>query len=151
MSAVAASRQIHDAIVNAGPGNAIELFHGYTYSAHPTAAAACIATQDIYKREGLFARANQMAPKFQAAIHALRGEPHVKDIRNLGLMGAVELNSRDGAPGTRAYDVFLKCFEKGVMVRFTGDILAFSPPLIVTDAQIDEIFATVKAALHAVA
>jgi beta-alanine--pyruvate transaminase len=151
MSAVAASRQVHDAIVNAGPGNAIELFHGYTYSAHPTAAAACIAAQDIYKREGLFARANQMAPKFQAAIHALRGEPHVKDIRNLGLMGAVELNSRDGAPGTRAYDVFLKCFEKGVMVRFTGDILAFSPPLIVTDAQIDEIFATVKAALHAVA
>lgn len=150
MSAVAASRQVHDAIVNAGPGNAIELFHGYTYSAHPTAAAACIAAQDIYKREGLFARANQMAPKFQAAIHALRGEPHVKDIRNLGLMGAVELNSRDGAPGARAYDVFLKCFEKGVMVRFTGDILAFSPPLIVTDAQIDEIFATVKAALHAV-
>ncbi len=150
MSAVAASRQVHDAIVNAGPGNAIELFHGYTYSAHPTAAAACIAAQDIYKREGLFARANQMAPKFQAAIHALRGEPHVKDIRNLGLMGAVELNSRDGAPGTRAYDAFLKCLEKGVMVRFTGDILAFSPPLIVTDAQIDEIFATVKAALHAV-
>lgn len=151
MSAVAASRQVHDAIVNAGPGNAIELFHGYTYSAHPTAAAACIAAQDIYKREGLFARANQMAPKFQAAIHALRGEPHVKDIRNLGLMGAVELNSRDGAPGTRAYDVFLKCYEKGVMVRFTGDILAFSPPLIVSEAQIDEIFATVKAALHTVA
>jgi beta-alanine--pyruvate transaminase len=151
MSAVAASRQVHDAIVNAGPGNAIELFHGYTYSAHPTAAAACIAAQDIYKREGLFARANQMAPKFQAAIHALRGEPHVKDIRNLGLMGAVELNSRDGSPGTRAYDVFLKCYEKGVMVRFTGDILAFSPPLIVSEAQIDEIFATVKAALHTVA
>lgn len=151
MSAVAASRQVHDAIVNAGPGNAIELFHGYTYSAHPAAAAACIAAQNIYQREGLFARANQMAPKFQAAIHALRGEPHVKDIRNLGLMGAVELNSRDGAPGTRAYDVFLKCFEKGVMVRFTGDIIAFSPPLIVTDAQIDEMFATVKAALHQVA
>jgi beta-alanine--pyruvate transaminase len=151
MSAVAASRQVHDAIVNAGPGQAIELFHGYTYSAHPVAAAACIAAQDIYKREGLFARANQMAPKFQAAIHALRGEPHVKDIRNLGLMGAVELNSRDGSPGTRAYDVFLKCYEKGVMVRFTGDILAFSPPLIVSEAQIDEIFATVKAALHTVA
>lgn len=151
MSAVAASRQVHDAIVNAGPGNAIELFHGYTYSAHPTAAAACIAAQDIYKREGLFERANQMAPKFQAAIHALRGEPHVKDIRNLGLMGAVELDSRAGAPGTRAYDVFLKCFENGIMVRFTGDILAFSPPLIVTEAQIDEMFATVKAALHQVA
>jgi beta-alanine--pyruvate transaminase len=151
MSAVAASRQIHDAIVNAGPDNAIELFHGYTYSAHPTAAAACIAAQNIYSREGLFERANQLAPKFQAAIHALRGEPHVKDIRNLGLMGAVELESRPGAPGTRAYDAFLNCFQQGIMIRFTGDTLAFSPPLIVSEAQIDEIFATVKKALHAVA
>ena len=78
----------------------------------------------------------------------MRGEPYVKDIRNLGLMGAVELTSRDGAPGARAYDAFLKCFEKGVMVRFTGDILAFSPPLIVSEAQIDEIFAIVKSTLH---
>ncbi len=151
MSAVAASRQVHDSIVNAGPDNAIELFHGYTYSAHPTAAAACIAAQDIYRKEGLFERANQLAPKFQAAIHALRGEPHVKDIRNLGLMGAVELESRPGAPGTRAYDAFLHCFNQGVMVRYTGDTLAFSPPLIVSEAQIDEMFATVKKALHAIA
>ena len=148
MSAVAASRHVHDAIVNSGAPNAIELFHGYTYSAHPAAAAACIATPNIYRDDGLFERANKLSVKFESAIHALRGEPYVKDIRNLGLMGAVELTSRDGAPGARAYDAFLKCFEKGVMVRFTGDILAFSPPLIVSEAQIDEIFAIVKSTLH---
>ena len=150
MSAVAAKREIHDTIVNAGAVNAIELFHGYTYSAHPTAAAACIATQDIYRDEKLFDRAAGLAPTFERAIHALRGEPFVKDVRNLGLMGAVEVESRDGAPGTRGYDIFVKCFQKGVLVRYTGDILAFSPPLIATEAQIEEIFATVKSVLHEV-
>jgi beta-alanine--pyruvate transaminase len=148
MSGVAASRHVHDAIVNAGPGTAIEFFHGYTYSAHPAAAAACLATQEIYRREKLFDRSLALAPKFEKEIHALRGEPYVKDIRNLGLMGAVELDSRDGAPGARAYDVFLKCLEKGVLARFTGDIMAFSPPLIVSEGQIEEIFSTVKKALH---
>jgi beta-alanine--pyruvate transaminase len=148
MSGVAASRHVHDAIVNAGPGTAIEFFHGYTYSAHPAAAAACLATQEIYRREKLFDRSLALAPKFEKEIHALRGEPYVKDIRNLGLMGAVELESRDGAPGARAYDVFLKCLEKGVLARFTGDIMAFSPPLIVSEGQIEEIFSTVKKALH---
>jgi beta-alanine--pyruvate transaminase len=148
MSGVAVSRQVHDSIVNAGPGTAIEFFHGYTYSAHPAAAAACLATQDIYRREKLFDRSLALAPKFEKEIHALRGEPHVKDIRNLGLMGAVELESRDGAPGARAYDVFLKCMEKGVLARFTGDIMAFSPPLIVSEGQLEEIFSTVKKALH---
>ena len=150
MSAVAAKREIHDTIINAGAANAIELFHGYTYSAHPTAAAACIATQDIYRDEKLFDRAAGLAPTFERAIHALRGEPFVKDVRNLGLMGAVEVESRDGAPGTRGYDIFVKCFQKGVLVRYTGDILAFSPPLIATEAQIEEIFATVKSVLHEV-
>ena len=150
MSAVAAKREIHDTIVNAGAVNAIELFHGSTYSAHPTAAAACIATQDIYRDEKLFDRAAGLAPTFERAIHALRGEPFVKDVRNLGLMGAVEVESRDGAPGTRGYDIFVKCFQKGVLVRYTGDILAFSPPLIATEAQIEEIFATVKSVLHEV-
>ena len=150
MSAVAAKREIHDTIVNAGAANAIELFHGYTYSAHPTAAAACIATQDLYRDEKLFDRAAGLAPTFERAIHALRGEPFVKDVRNLGLMGAVEVESRDGAPGTRGYDIFVKCFQKGVLVRYTGDILAFSPPLIATEAQIEEIFATVKSVLHEV-
>lgn len=151
MGAVAAHRDIHDAIVHGGPANAIELFHGYTYSAHPAAAAACIATQDIYEREALFERAAAMAPKFEAAIHSLKGEPHVKDIRNLGMVGGVELESREGAPGTRAYDAFLKCFQNGVMVRFTGDILAFSPPLIIEESHIDEIFETVRKAIREVA
>ena len=151
MGAVAAKREIHDTIVNAGPANGIELFHGYTYSAHPTAAAACIAAQDIYEREALFERAAEMAPKFEAAIHSLKGEPFVKDIRNLGLVGGVELESREGQPGARAYDAFLDCFAHGVMVRFTGDILVFSPPLIIEESQIDQIFSTVREALHRVA
>jgi beta-alanine--pyruvate transaminase len=151
MGAVAASRNVHDTIIQAGPANGIELFHGYTYSAHPAAAAACIATQDIYEREALFERAAEMAPKFEKAIHSLKGEPFVKDIRNLGLVGGVELEAREGAPGTRAYDAFLKCFQNGVMVRFTGDILAFSPPLIVEETHLDQIFDTVRKALREVA
>lgn len=151
MGAVAAHRGIHDTIVQSGPANGIELFHGYTYSAHPAAAAACIATQDIYEREGLFERSAAMAPKFEAALHSLKGEPFVKDIRNLGLVGGVELESRPGQPGTRAYDAFLKCFEAGVMVRFTGDILAFSPPLIMQDSHLDQIVSTVRSALRQVA
>jgi beta-alanine--pyruvate transaminase len=150
MGAVAAHRNVHDAIVYGGPANGIELFHGYTYSAHPVAAAACIATQDIYEREALFERAAEMAPKFEQAIHGLKGEPFVKDIRNLGLVGGIELESREGAPGTRAYDAFLKCFQNGVMPRFTGDILAFSPPLIVEDSHLDQIFESVRKALREV-
>jgi beta-alanine--pyruvate transaminase len=151
MGAVAAHRHVHDTIVDAGPANGIELFHGYTYSAHPAAAAACIATQDIYEKEALFERAAEMAPKFEQAIHSLKGEPFVKDIRNLGLVGGIELESREGAPGTRAYDAFLKCFQYGVMPRFTGDILAFSPPLIVEESHLDQIFETVRKSLREVA
>lgn len=151
MGAVAASREVHDTIISDGPANGIELFHGYTYSAHPLAAAACIATQDIYERENLFERAAEMAPKLEAAIHSLKGEPHVIDIRNLGLVGAVELKPRDGQPSARAYEAFLKCYEQGVMVRFTGDILAFAPPLIVEDKHIDQIFSTVRQALRSIA
>ena len=150
MGAVAASRTIHDTIVNSGAPGAIELAHGYTYSAHPAAAAAAIATLDLYRRDDLFARAHAMAPKFESAVHALRDAPHVKDIRNLGLVAGVELESRAGAPGARAYEAFVKCFEAGVLIRFTGDILAFSPPLIVEEAQIDRIFSTVREALASV-
>ncbi|WP_118183607.1 aspartate aminotransferase family protein [Paraburkholderia phosphatilytica] len=150
MGAVAASRTVHDAIVNAGAQGAIELFHGYTYSAHPLAAAATIATIDLYQREGLFERAHALAPKFESAAHALRDAPHVKDIRNLGLVAGIELESRDGAPSARAYETFVKCFEAGLLVRFTGDILAFSPPLIVDEAQIDRIFGTVRDVLATV-
>jgi beta-alanine--pyruvate transaminase len=150
MGAVAASRTIHDTIVGSGAPGAIELFHGYTYSAHPLAAAACVATLDLYRREGLFERANNLAPKFEAAAHALRDAKHVKDIRNLGLVAGIELESRDGAPGARAYEVFLKCFEAGVLVRYTGDILAFSPPLIINEEEIARIFSTVRNALATV-
>ncbi|MEM5404022.1 aspartate aminotransferase family protein [Paraburkholderia unamae] len=150
MGGVAASRTVHDTIVNSGAQGAIELFHGYTYSAHPLAAAAAIATQDLYRREGLFERADALAPKFEAAAHALRGEQHVKDVRNLGLVAGVELDSRDGAPGARAYEVFVKCFEAGVLIRFTGDILAFSPPLIVTEEEIARLFGTVRDVLATV-
>ncbi|HXZ06885.1 MAG TPA: aspartate aminotransferase family protein [Paraburkholderia sp.] len=150
MGAVAASRTVHDTIVNSGAPGAIELAHGYTYSAHPAAVAAAIATIDLYQREDLFARAHSMAPKFESAVHALRDAPHVKDIRNLGLVAGVELESRAGAPGARAYEAFVKCFEAGVLIRFTGDILAFSPPLIIEDAQIDRIFSTVREALASV-
>jgi beta-alanine--pyruvate transaminase len=144
MGGVAVSRTIHDTVVNSGAQGAIELFHGYTYSAHPLAAAAAIATQDLYRREGLFERANSLAPKFEAAAHALRDAKHVKDIRNLGLVAGIELESRDGAPGARAYEVFVKCFEAGVLIRFTGDILAFSPPLIITEEEIERLFGTVR-------
>ncbi|MFT0170977.1 aspartate aminotransferase family protein [Paraburkholderia mimosarum] len=150
MGGVAASRTVHDTIVNSGAPGAIELFHGYTYSAHPLAAAAAIATQDLYRREGLFERAHALAPKFEAAVHALRGDKHVKDVRNLGLVAGVELESRDGAPGARAYEVFVKCFEAGVLIRFTGDILAFSPPLIVSEEEIARLFGTVRDVLATV-
>ncbi|WP_322069993.1 aspartate aminotransferase family protein [Paraburkholderia bannensis] len=147
MGGVAVSRTIHDTVVNSGAPGAIELFHGYTYSAHPLAAAAAIATQDLYRREGLFERAHSLAPKFEAAAHALRDAPHVKDVRNLGMVAGIELDSRDGAPGARAYEVFVKCFEAGVLIRFTGDILAFSPPLIITEEEIERLFGTVREVL----
>lgn len=150
MGAVAASRAVHDAVINAGAANAIEFFHGYTYSAHPSAAAAAIAALDIYKRERLFERAKELSGAFEDAVHELRNSPHVKDIRNLGLVAGIELESRADAPGARAYEVFLKCFEAGVLVRYTGDILAFSPPLIVDERQIDQIFSTVGDALRQV-
>lgn len=143
MGAVAASRTVHDTIVNGGAQGAIELFHGYTYSAHPAAVAAAIATLDLYRSEGLFERAASLAPTFEAAVHSLRGAKHVKDIRNLGMIAGIELESRDGAPGARAYEAFVKCFEAGVLVRFTGDILAFSPPLIINEEQIAHLFKTV--------
>ncbi len=151
MGAVAASRTVHDTVLNAGADNAIEFFHGYTYSAHPAAAAAAIATLDIYKRDRLFERAKQLSGAFESAVHALQASPHVKDIRNLGLVAGVELESRPGAVGARAYEIFLKCFEAGVLVRYTGDILAFSPPLIVDEQQIDQIFSTVRNVLRDIA
>ncbi len=150
MGAVAASRQVHDAIVDSGLPGAIELFHGYTYSSHPVASAAAIATQDLYRKEDLFARAARLAPAFERAAHSLADAPYVKDVRNLGLVAGIELESRADAPGARAYEVFVKCFEAGLLIRYTGDILAFSPPLIIDEAQIEQIFGTVKKVLASV-
>lgn len=151
MGAVAVRQSVHDTVVDAGAPGAIELFHGYTYSAHPLAAAAAVAALDLYRSEGLFERARSLSPAFEAAAHSVKGAPHVKDIRNLGLVAGIELESRPGAVGARAYEVFLKCLERGVLVRYTGDILAFSPPLIIEEAQIARIFDTVRTVLQEVA
>ena len=147
MGAVFAHRKIYDAFMQ-GPESAIELFHGYTYSAHPVACAAALATLDVYIKEGLLTRAASLAPEWENAVHSLRGLPHVVDVRNYGLIGAVELEPRAGKPGTRAFEVFLKCFERGVMVRQTGDTIAMSPPLIIDSKQIAQLVETLAAVIR---
>jgi beta-alanine--pyruvate transaminase len=150
MGAVCVRRGIYDAIVdNAAAG--IELFHGYTYSGHPLAAAAGLATLDLYKTEGLFERAAAMEPIVADAVHSLRGSPHVIDIRNVGVVGGIELESRPGAPGARGFEVYLKCFEAGVLVRSTADTIALSPPLIVEEEQLGRMVDTIRTALRTVA
>lgn len=149
MGAVAVRTRIHDAVVGAAP-EGVELFHGYTYSGHPLACAAGLATLDLYEHEGLFARAAELAPYWADAVHRLDNAPHVVDVRNIGLVGAVELRPRDGQPGARAFDAFLDCLEHGVLVRVAGDNIALSPPLIVTTEQIDEIVNAVAQALRRV-
>lgn len=146
MGAVFASRKVHDGLMT-GPENAIELFHGYTYSGHPVASAAGLATLEVYAEEGLLTRGAQLADHWQEALHSLKGVSNVIDIRNLGLVGAVELSSREGAPGARAYDVFVDCFKKGLLIRVTGDVIALSPPLIVEKEQIDTIVSVIRDAL----
>jgi beta-alanine--pyruvate transaminase len=144
MGAVIVKQEIHDAFMDAAPENAIEFFHGYTYTGHPLASAALIATMEVYKDEQLFERAAQMAPYFEQAAHSLRGLPYVKDIRNLGLVCGIELESVPGKPTARAFDVFNKCFwDKGVLIRTTGDIIALSPPLIIDKQQIDQLFGAI--------
>ncbi|MCX7675859.1 MAG: aspartate aminotransferase family protein [Alteraurantiacibacter sp.] len=138
MGAVAVSRRIHDTIVN-NAASGIDLFHGYTYSGHPLAAAAAIATLGVYQADGLFNRALELEEYWADAIHSLKGVRHVIDCRNIGLVGGIELEPRPGAPGTRALDVFRRAFDEGLLVRVTGDIIALSPPLIVEKAHIDEI------------
>jgi len=139
MGAVAASDQIYNAFMQ-GPEGAIELFHGYTYSAHPVACAAGIATQEIYRKEGLLTRANDLAPYWADGVHSMKGLPHVIDLRNLGLIGAVELDPIPGKPGLRGYNTFVRAFEQGLLVRVTGDIVAMSPPLIIEKSHIDQVF-----------
>ncbi|WP_034348742.1 aspartate aminotransferase family protein [Noviherbaspirillum massiliense] len=150
MGAVIVRQEIHDAFMQAAPENAIEFFHGYTYSGHPLASAAAIAAIKVYKEEGLFDRAAAMAPYFEDAAHSLKGLPYVKDVRNLGLVCGIELEGIPGKPTARAFDVFLKCFwDKNVLIRTTGDIIALSPPLIIDKAQIDQLFGTIAEVLKA--
>ncbi|HTD11519.1 MAG TPA: aspartate aminotransferase family protein [Steroidobacteraceae bacterium] len=146
MGGVLVSKAVYDTFMQGPDG--IELFHGYTYSAHPVACAAGLATLEIYKREGLLTRARTLAAKWEDAAHALQGLPHVIDVRNYGLILGLELAPVAGKPGARAFEVYTKCFERGLLVRQTADILALSPPLIVTPEQIDEMFGTLSAVLR---
>ena len=139
MGAVFAHRKVHDAIVQ-GPPAAIEFFHGYTYSGHPVACAAALASLQVYRRDGLFTRVKSLASLWEDGIHALRAKPHVIDIRNIGLMGAIELAPRADAPGARGYEVLVKALKAGLLIRATGDIIALSPPLIISEAEIGKLF-----------
>jgi beta-alanine--pyruvate transaminase len=147
MGAVICRKGIYDAFMDA-PENTIELFHGYTYSGHPVACAAGVASLDLYKEEGLFERARSLSGYWEDAVHSLKGLPNVIDIRNLGLLCGIELEPRPGKPTARAFEAFLTCYEKGVLIRTTGDIIALSPPLIVEKSHIDEIFGTIGEVLR---
>jgi beta-alanine--pyruvate transaminase len=149
MGAVFVNRAVHDTFLQQ-PANTIELFHGYTYSAHPVACAAALATLDIYEREQLFVRAQGLESQWETAAHALRTIDGVIDIRNFGLIAGIELRPRSSQPGARAYDIFVECLKRGVLVRVTGDVIALSPPLIIEPAQIDHLFGTIAEAIHAV-
>ena len=138
MGAVLVTSEIHDAFMT-GPEHVIEFMHGYTYSGNPMAAAAGLATLETYKDEGLLTRGAEIGPYFEAALHSLKGLPHVIDVRNIGLVGAVELEPIPGSPTKRAFSAFLKAFDMGLLIRTTGDIIALSPPLIVEKSHIDEI------------
>ena len=128
----------------------IELFHGYTYSGHPVACAAALATLDIYQEEGLFDNAAHMAPIIEEAAHSLKGTKHIIDIRNLGVIAALELEPKGNAVGARGFEAMKKAWDLGLMVRANGDTLAFSPPLIIKENQVDEMFTKVKKALEQV-
>jgi len=150
MGATCVQGWIYDTVVNA-TDRGIEFFHGYTYSGHPLASAAGLATLDLYKAEGIFEQAAKMAPVWEAAVHSLKGAPHVIDVRNMGIVAGVELEPRAGMPGARAYDVFVDCFfNQNALIRVTGDILALSPPLIVSEAQIGELMGKIRRALEGV-
>ncbi|NUZ06259.1 aspartate aminotransferase family protein [Piscinibacter koreensis] len=148
MGAVFAKSFIHDAFMN-GPEHLIEFPHGYTYSAHPLACAAALGTLETYADDGLLTRGADMARPFEDALHALEGLPHVLDVRNIGLVGAIELEPIPGQPAKRAFDVFLECWRRGVLVRVTGDIIALSPPLIVETSHIEQIAGTIGEVLKA--
>jgi beta-alanine--pyruvate transaminase len=146
MGGVFVKRELYDTVVNATESG-IEFFHGYTYSGHPLACAAGLATLDLYREEGLFERAAELAPFWEEVLHSLRGTRHIVDIRNLGLVAGIELESRTGKPGARAMECHVECFKRGVLIRVTGDIIALSPPLIVERDQIEQIVGMIRTVL----
>ncbi|MEM6617582.1 MAG: aspartate aminotransferase family protein [Pseudomonadota bacterium] len=147
MGAVFVKSEIHDAFMH-GPEHLIEFFHGYTYSGNPIASAAALATLDTYAEEDLLTRASELASYWEDALHSLKGLPHVIDIRNVGLIGAIELEPIEGQPTRRAFSAFLKAFERGCLIRTTGDIIALSPPLIIEKSHIDELIGTLSEVLR---
>ena len=149
MGAVAADNNIYDTFMSESPAG-IELFHGYTYSAHPLACAAAAATLEVYQEEGLFQRAADMSPYLEEAVHSLKGLPNVIDIRSIGLVGAVELAPRKGAPGARGMEVCIKAYEAGLMIRVSGDVIAMSPPLILEKAHVDEMIEILSNVIKAI-
>ncbi|HSK41523.1 MAG TPA: aspartate aminotransferase family protein [Arenibaculum sp.] len=149
MGAVFVRKQVYDAFMQ-GPEGQIELFHGYTYSGHPVACAAALATLETYREDGLFERAAGLAPYWEEAIHGLKGARHVVDLRNLGLLAGIELEPLSGQPTKRAFEAFLKCYERGVMIRTTGDIIALSPPLIIEKQEIDRLIGTIREVLETI-
>ncbi len=138
MGAVFTKRHIHDAFMEAPAG--IELFHGYTYSGHPVACAAALATLEVFKEQRILDRAKEIQPYWEDAVHALKGLPHVIDLRTIGLVAGIELEPIPGKPGARAYQALKRAFADGILIRTTGDIIALSPPLILEKQHIDELF-----------
>jgi len=147
MGAVIVQDGVHDAFMT-GPEHLIEFAHGYTYSAHPLACAAGLGTLDTYAEEGLLTRAGELGAYFAEGVHSLRGEPNVIDVRNIGLVGGIELSALPGEPTKRAFNVFLDCWEKGLLIRTTGDTIALSPPLIIERTHIDQIIDTLRGAIR---
>jgi beta-alanine--pyruvate transaminase len=150
MGAMFVTRNLYETFMR-GPEHLIEFAHGYTYSGHPVAFAAALGTLDTYADEGLLTRAAELEPYWSDALHSLRGLPHVIDVRNIGLIGAIELEPMPDAPTKRAFPAFLEAFENGVLIRTTGDTIALSPPLIISRAEIDELFGTLSTVLKTLA
>ena len=146
MGGVIVKNEIYDAFMT-GPANMIEFYHGYTYSGHPLAAAAAIATLDLFAEEKLFERGEAMSSYLADAAHSLKGLPHVIDVRNIGMVCGIELEPLPGKPTARAFEAFLRCYEKGILIRTTGDTIALSPPLIIEKSHIDRIFETIREVL----
>lgn len=150
MGAVIASRQIYEAFM-AATAEGIELPHGYTYSAHPLACAAALATLDVHQELDLPGRVRKISPAWEAAAHGLADAPHVVDVRSIGLLGAIDLAPRAGAPGARGNECAQACFDAGVLVRNAADTIVLSPPLVITESQIAQVFETIRQALQKLA